>query len=146
MTKDLFAKLLTSKGVLQATDLTVSEKKDLCSFLQRYGISQALYYDRFFKEGFYEWEIEGINHIKSFFMDECLSDEKGNITESGKFYELIGNRRGLKSQFTKLMYDKGMRSEVTVRKRFASDDWKPWELMGICAIIEEFCKEYEAAL
>ena len=41
------------------------------------------------------------------------------------------------------MSELGMSSQMTVRTRFKEDDWKPWELKGVKAIIEEYNKNIE---
>lgn len=130
-------KIYSPKTVLSPDDLLATEKKQLYDLLMSYGASLSFAYERFFKEGFDAWELIGIDNIKQEFLKErelCLTS-----SEPGAFYELLGNHRGLKAELRDKMQSLGMKSELTIIKRFQTDNWKPYELLGIKAIIEEFC-------
>ena len=62
-------KITEPKTHLECNDLTPSQKKVLFAVMAKYGALQYFAYDRFFKEGFHEWELKGINQIKRDFID-----------------------------------------------------------------------------
>lgn len=59
----------------------------------------------------------------------------------GQYWEFLGNIR-YRTRFAAWMQQHGMMSEVTVRKRFSTDDWCEYERIGIRQIIEAFTGEY----
>ena len=65
----IIEKITEPKTHLECNDLTPSQKKVLFAVMAKYGALQYFAYDRFFKEGFHEWELKGINQIKRDFID-----------------------------------------------------------------------------
>ena len=131
----VITKVMTPKGIFLSSDLTIDEKKVLYGLMQMYGAGQALAYDRFFKEGFDEWELQGIDAIVQ---DFCR--ENGITYQSDKsLFEMIDGQVGLKEPLYQKMEPMGM-CRNTVRKRFTQNDWKPWERMGIKKIMDEYEK------
>lgn len=137
----MFEKIYNPKTVLSPDDLSATEKKRLYDLLMSYGASLSFAYERFFKEGFEQWELTGIDTIKLEFLDS--HNLSINSSEPGAFYELLGNHRGLKAELRDRMQSLGMKSELTIIRRFTADNWRPYELRGIKAIIEEFCNAKE---
>lgn len=151
MNAQIFKKVLEGHEFLTASELTPQEKEILYDEMIKNGSTRAFAYDRFFKEGFKEWELKGIFNIKIEFMENNLSEifkstEIDNVIETksyyeyihpGDFYKLIGKVRGLKNKFKAYMKELGM-CEATVIKRFGHDDdqWKRYEIVGVRAVIK----------
>lgn len=137
-------KILEPKGTLLPDDLTPEQKKRLYDlFVQNEG-SVSTAYNRLFKEGFDKWELIGIDKIKSDFLEENKVEITDDLKKPGAFYEAIGKQRGLKVALRLTLQTLGMNSEVTVGKRFSTDNWKKYELVGVRSIIEQFCKDEQA--
>ena len=157
MTKNIWKKILDG-GILSATDITSEEKKQLYTLFEGYGMPKSTCYNRFFDKGFCKWEIMGVSHIQDVFLvrekintDDMPEGEEGSrgygavlalSTEydDSKFYELVTNLK-IGKRLCDYMAELGMSSQMTVRTRFKANDWKPWELKGIKAIIDEFIKQ-----
>ena len=154
MTKNIWKKIFDG-GILSATDITPEEKKRLYALFEGYGMPKSTCYNRFFDKGFCKWEIMGVSHIRDVFLveEKCNTD---NISEAedgsrgygavlalspkydeSKFYELITNLK-MGKRLCDRMAELGMSSQMTVRTRFKANDWKPWELKGAKAILDEF--------
>lgn len=156
MTKNIWKKILDG-GTLSATDITPEEKKRLYALFEGYGMPKSTCYNRFFDKGFCKWEIMGVSHIR----DAFLVREKSNTDDidipegeegsrgygsvlalskeydESKFYGLITNLK-MGKRLCDRMAELGMSSQMTVRTRFKANDWRPWELKGVKAIIDEF--------
>ena len=157
MTKNIWKKILDG-GILSATDITPEEKKQLYTLFEGYGMPKSTCYNRFFDKGFCQWEIMGVSHIQDVFLvrekintDDMPEGEEGSrgygavLTlspeyDNSKFYELVTNLK-IGKRLCDYMAELGMSSQMTVRTRFKANDWKPWELKGIKAIIDEFIKQ-----
>lgn len=159
MTKNIWKKILDG-GILSATDLTPEEKKRLYALFEGYVMPKSTCYNRFFDKGFCKWEIIGVSHIR----DAFLVREKSNTDDidipegeegsqgygavlaltskynDSKFYELVTSLK-MGKRLCDRMAELGMSSQMTVRTRFKANDWKPWELKGVKAIIDEFIQE-----
>ena len=157
MTKNIWKKILDG-GVLSATDLTSEEKKRLYALFEWYGMPKSTCYHRFFDKGFCKWEIVGVSHIQDVFLwrekintNDMPEGEEGSRGygavlalsheyDNSKFYELVTNLK-IGKRLCDYMSELGMSSQMTVRTRFKANDWKPWELKGIKAIIDEFVRQ-----
>lgn len=147
MTKETILKVLTPGCSLSASDMTPQEKQSLYDMMVAEGATQSFAYDRFFKEGFQQWEIEGTDSLKRQYVAEMERDgaDCGHFTSMsdddqmchGHFWRFLGIIRH-RTRFAQFMADRGMKSAVTVAKRFGSDDWKPFERRGIRAVLTEF--------
>lgn len=157
MTKNIWKKILDG-GTLSATDLTPEAKKRLYALFEGYGMPKSTCYNRFFDKGFRKWEIMGVSYIRDAFLvkeksntDNIPEGEESNRGygavlalsseyDDSKFYEIVTNLK-IGKHLCDRMAELGMSSQMTVRTRFKSNDWKPWELKGVKAIIDEFlCK------
>ena len=158
MNKENLYKKIEKGRFLKAKYLTPKEKNELYDLMKKYGASCGFSYDRFFKEGFAEWELIGIDKVKADFIEEYKEELTMSVptnsnsigdrgyaavlaldTETpGSFYNAIGIVKGLKKTFIERMFDLGMKSNATVYKRFTDDDWKGYERKGIAAIWSEF--------
>lgn len=146
MNAQIFKKVLEGHDFLTASELTPKEKEILYDEMIKNGSTRAFAYDRFFKEGFKEWELKGIMMIKAEFfekyryeLDPITKPEKvwHVIVNPGEFYQFIGKVRGLKNKFKAYMKELGM-CEATVIKRFGheEDQWKRYEIVGVRAVIK----------
>lgn len=151
----IIEKITEPKTHLECNDLTPSQKKVLFAVMAKYGALQYFAYDRFFKEGFHEWELKGINQIKRDFIDthraEIFPDGVDThllptidemVNGKGVFYRVLGMSFGLKKVFTEHMNQMGMGSNSVLNK-FSTDDWSDYERIGVKACIEEFEREIE---
>ena len=157
MTKNIWKKILDG-GILSATDITPEEKKQLYTLFEGYGMPKSTCYNRFFDKGFCKWEIMGVSHIQDVFLvrekintDDMPEGEEGSRGygavlvlspeyDNSKFYELVTNLK-IGKRLCDYMAELGMSSQMTVRTRFKANDWKPWEMKGIKAIIDEFVRQ-----
>lgn len=157
MTKNIWKKILDG-GILSATDLTSEEKKRLYALFEGYGMPKSTCYNRFFDKGFCNWEIMGVSHIQDVFLvrekintDDMPEGEEGSMGygavlalspeyDNSKFYELVTDLK-IGKRLCDYMAELGMSSQMTVRTRFKANDWKPWELKGVKAIIDDFIKQ-----
>lgn len=154
MAKNIWKKIIDG-GILSVTDISPEEKKRLYALFERYGLPQSTCYNRFFDKGFCKWEIVGVSHIRDAFLvleksntDNLQEGEEGSRGygavlslstgyNDSKFYELVTNLK-MGKHLCDRMSELGMSSQMTVRTRFKANDWKPWELKGVKAIIDEF--------
>ncbi len=158
MTKQIFEKIL-SGGVLLPNDLTADEKKTLNAVMAKYGMPQSTAYVRFFDKGFDQWEILGVSQLRQEFLLTSVCTSDGEAEEDGsrgyglvismasdyddsQFYDIVTRLKQGKI-LCQFMANRGMASQTTVRNRFKDNDWKPWELKGIKAIIDEIFENEE---
>lgn len=163
MTKEFFDKITTPFCPVSAEEISVKEKKFLLEAFAPKGFTSSTFYLRFFQKGFSEWKLIGINECKNQYLrlpdvaETLLKfvdiNSKGSSVgdrgylytlahsdAKGVFYECLRKaNKGLCSKFFAFMNERGM-STNTVLKRFASDDWKQWELDGIKNMLEPFTK------
>ena len=146
MNKEIFRKITEMTGVLTSDELTAQEKQRLYDLLMSNGATLPFAYTRFFRDGFSEWELIGVDQIKRDFLRDnadvlsVTDDEIESAVEgSGAFYDLLERKRGLRSRFTEARAAKGMTSATTVSKRFTHDNWRNFERRGILSIIDEYC-------
>ena len=143
---------------LDVKDLSPEEKRGLFSLLCLRGASEGFAYDRFFKEGFAQWELLGVDHVKREFMAEHLpllltipqenihtlqkeAVREAIIETAGGFWALINQVFGLQSQFVTRMAELGM-GRSTVLNRFAADDWKIFQRQGILRVWDDYCESH----
>ena len=161
----ILIKIIDKKKTLVSADMTVEQKKRLYEHMARYGATQGFTYDRFFKEGFRQWEIEGVDAVKRDFLNAHDEEIRAAITNSaegaeantteaegitgnlysmvtmynkpGAFWAMISMVRMLRTHFKEIMSERGM-GDGTVLIRFKADNWKAWERKGIKAVLQEF--------
>jgi hypothetical protein len=68
---------------------------------------------------------------------QSFEERSFDINEPGDFWRFLGDI-AYRQRFGDFMSDRGMKSYVTVSKRFGSDDWKEWERVGILRVVEYF--------
>jgi hypothetical protein len=76
MNKVVFTKIYSPGGRLKVEDLLPAEKKVLYRHLAQFGATEAFCYDRFFKEGFQQWEIDGIAKCKLDYLQRLRTIDK----------------------------------------------------------------------
>lgn len=177
MRKSIFKNVL-SGGTLTPSDLSPKEKVSLYALMQTLEGTTGFTYTRFFRDGFAQWEIDGIWKCKVEYVKHLQTQEKMDIevrcvktvqtpdgetysyrhfytgadgeehsfdlTGKGDFWQFLGDIRH-RVNFARWMADRGMMSEVTVRKRFLSDDWRQYELCGICNVVEQYIERQREA-
>lgn len=158
MTKDILRKIVTG-GILCTTDVTAEKKKDLYALMNKYGMSASTAYLRFFVKGFKQWEIQGVSELRDEFIktfvfgnsdkDKYCIDHDDVLSidptyNDNRFYTLISSLK-IGKDFCDFMAARGMSSQMTVRTRFKTNNWKPWEIKGIQHIIEDFFSCSEAS-
>lgn len=158
MTNEIIEKITLPRTHLDIAEISIEEKKNLLAFFSKKGFSTSTFYLRFFQKGFSEWEILGIKECKNQFLElshvaKVLLDfvDTGDIHgDKGYYYTLAHSdapgvfysclkraNGGLCNKFIAFMGELGM-SSGTVIKRFANDDWKPWEINGIRTILTNY--------
>lgn len=160
MTKENIEKIFIPNGILGKDDLSIEEKVSLRDFLSPKGISEWTLRRRLYITGFSEWEILGIANIKKRYLElpevaEALlaykeedeqEGDKGYLytlaksDEHGVFYDCISKVK-MCVHFQQFMKDLGMVSNTTVLDRFSQENWKPFELYGIKAMINKWLDE-----
>ncbi len=151
----IIEKLTEPKTHLECNDLTPNQKKFLWEVMARYGALQYFAYDRFFKEGFHQWELIGVNQIKREFIEahkaelfpkdvdtHLLPTIEEMVTGKGVFYRVLGMSFGMKKVFVEHMNSLGMGANSVLNK-FSTDDWREYERVGIRSIIEEFERDVQ---
>lgn len=154
MTKEI-CKKITSGGTFSVDDLTPEEKKALTALFVENGMSGSTVYMRFFDKGFDQWELFGVTKLREEFLASTFASIDGSEDEEegskgygyvltlapdyddSKFYDIISQLK-IGKRLCDFMAERGMASQMTVRTRFKANDWKPWELKGVNAILEEF--------
>lgn len=74
---------------------------------------------------------------------ESFEERTFDITAPGDFWRFLGEI-GYRKRFGLFMADRGMKSYITVAKRFADDDWREWERIGIRQLTEQFIEQHAA--
>lgn len=160
MTKEILEKITQKRSFLDIADISAEEKKELSSFCGKKGITLSTFYLRFFQKGFSEWEIIGVAECKKQFLalsevakallehtpddPKSLDGDKGYLytlaqsDEPGRFYQCLKQVRGLCSLFTDFMEQKGMSPATTIKRFTSDDDWKPWEVEGVRALLQQY--------
>lgn len=137
-------KISSPRTHLNSDDLSPNQKKLLYEVMMRHGASQGFTYDRFFKEGFREWELMGIDEIKARFVEEHsgsfpipYSEYEGLMS----FYEYLGISR-MKLAFIEYMGSLGMGANTVMTRFNASDDgFSDYERIGVRAVVDIFLDE-----
>ena len=70
---------------------------------------------------------------------QSFDERSFDIAEPGDFWRFLGDI-AYRQRFGAFMAERGMRSYVTVSKRFSADDWREWEVIGIQRVVETFCE------
>lgn len=150
----IIEKLQQPEAHLQCDDLTPTQKKQLAEVMLRHEMKWGLAYNRFFRFGFKEWELKGIDKIKRDFLSQHQEEifppnldmsqptPDDMVNGKGVFYRMLGMTIGMKKLFMEHMNTLGMGSNSVINK-FSNDDWADYERVGILTILQEF--EHEAA-
>lgn len=157
MAKQNLKKILDGE-ILGANELTAEEKKCLYDVMKEHGMSNSTTYLRFFSKGFSQWELLGVAKLRDEFLQTtpCCVDDKGTedpgsrgygyvLTlaqdyDDSKFYDMVtALKMGVK--LCEFMASRGMASTTTVRTRFRSNNWKPWEIKGVASILKTLLSE-----
>ena len=136
MNTQTFNPILHRRGLLDVTDLTPDEKKQLYAFLTAQGMTQSTAYARFFERGFDEWELRGIDAIKR---DFCDRHALNHLRQTGEGFYSALTGPGQKTALLNLMSELGMEHRNTVSTRFDADNWKPWERRGLRDLLTDLC-------
>lgn len=160
MTKEIIKKIFVPGGILGKDDLLAEEKDSLIELMARKGMPETTLRRRLYITGFTKWELEGIANIKKKYLelsdvaqalltysgDDYAEGDKGYLytlaksDENGAFYNSITEAK-MCVHFQQYMKERGMASNTTVLDRFSNENWKPFELSGIKAIIKKWLDE-----
>ena len=72
---------------------------------------------------------------------ESFDERQFDINRPGDFWRFLGDIE-YRQRFGNFMYAHGMRAYHTVMKRFAADDWREWERIGIRQFAEMLTDKY----
>ena len=164
--KKILEKITTPRTFLDVSEISAEEKKKMMSFFAEKGITTTTFYLRFFQKGFFSWEILGVTECKKLFLElpevakallehipddpKSLEGDKGYLytlaqsDEPGRFYQCLKQVRGLCSLFTDFMEQKGMSPATTIKRFTSDDDWKPWEVEGVRALLQQYMEKGNA--
>lgn len=131
MKKKNFTNLINGRGHSTSADFTPKDKSIIFSTLESYGMNRSTAYNRFFRDGFERWEIEGIENLLKRYC-EALGIDNTITCLNENFYISLNN----KGKFKAFMSDNGMGLN-TVIARFTNYNFKKWELKGIEQIIND---------
>ena len=73
---------------------------------------------------------------------QSFDERSFDIAEPGDFWRFLGDI-AYRQRFGAFMAERGMRSYVTVSKRFSADDWREWEVIGIQRVVETFLESHK---
>lgn len=108
MQKEIFDKVGLGM-VLSPNDLTAAEKKQLYTAMEKRGSSEAFAYTRFFRDGFAQWELEGVWKAKAEYLQllhtkgaiaievrrtETIPHPEGDICKYRHFYRTLDGNEG----------------------------------------------------
>lgn len=135
MKKSYFTKILNGRGCSTSSDFSVKEKEMLFSFFENHGMKRGTAYNRFFRDGFKGWELDGVEHcIKEY----CMSNGMLLPTDIRNFFRNTDR----KELFVSYMGSMGM-SRPTVYKRFNNFSFKGWEIVGVRTLVDRLIAEEE---
>lgn len=133
MKKSYFTKIFNGRGRSTSSDFSVKEKEMLFSFFENHGMKRSTAYNRFFRDGFKDWELNGVECcIKDF----CISNEIPCPSDMRSFFRTTDR----KELFVSYIGNMGM-SRSTVYKRFKNFSFKDWEIVGIRTLIDRLLAE-----
>lgn len=133
MKKSYFTKILNGRGCSTSSDFSVKEKEMLFSFFENHGMKRGTAYNRFFRDGFKSWELDGVERC---IKDCCMSNEIPLPSDMRSFFRNTDR----KELFVSYMGNMGM-SRPTVYKRFKNFSFKDWEIVGIRTLIDRLLAE-----
>lgn len=127
MRKNSFVKILNHRGHSTSADFTPREKKKLFAFFGMYGMTKGTLHNRFFRDGFKEWEIKGV--------ELCIKEycSKAGVEPPDRMEDFF--KTCDRKTFVSYMSLQGM-SRPTVYKRFDAWLFKVWEVKGIENLID----------
>lgn len=133
MRKNNFEKILNSTGCSTSADFTAEEKERLFSFFSEYEMKRSTAYNRFFRDGFKPWEIDGVEScVKDYCAAACIEVPE----DVSKFFAGFEN----KASFISYINSKGM-SRPAAYSKFTAWQFKKWQIVGIRNLIDRLLAE-----
>ncbi len=111
--------------------MQTAEIKRFSAYMAEFGASERTIADRIRYRSFLPWEIVGVNNI----IREYAENVNTETNDTQRFLCSLGKLE--RGKFYALMRDMGM-SANTVRTRFFGQNFRPWEMIGIEALFEEW--------
>lgn len=141
--------LLNTAQIGNSKDFTAEEKQTVFAHFEPYGLQTATCRNRFFRDGWAQWELRGIlGCIADFSTDrpelEAIAIEAAELPITAavadaqdichRFYEALS----VKAHFTAYMEERGI-SHTSTTAHFRNPMlFQAWELFGINRIFESF--------
>lgn len=131
MQKQIFENLLNGSGCATSSDFLPEDKRTIFNVMSSKGMSDGTAYNRFFRDGFSQWELRGIrqvitDYVKANSLDESLLDNLPG------FYKSLAD----KTAFKQYMNGLGLGFNTTIY-RFNGFNFRKWEMDGMEQVILE---------
>lgn len=130
--------------LIDGDDLVKEQREAFFQKMESFEMPRSTTFGRFFKKGFAQWEIEGVDAVKRKFVEAYslnFPPDYNFLEDKRNFYEILLAFEIPLSDFYDYMKQKGMKSSVTIKCRFALESWKAWEKMGIRKILTDYERE-----
>lgn len=132
MKKEMFENLINSRGCATSSLFSAEDKELIYSIMEKNGMCRSTAYNRFFRDGFKEWELLGVN--KAIYQFAHQKQMGSSVLNNPKtFFPNLGN----KSDFKSFMNSLGMGLN-SVSSHFTDWSFKKWEEAGVRQIIERY--------
>lgn len=130
MKKEMFENLINGRGRATSSLFSAEDKEIIYSIMEKNGMCRSTTYNRFFRDGFKEWELLGATKAIYQFVHQKEMDDSV-LSNLKMFFPNLEN----KSEFKTYMNDLGM-GVNSVATHFTEWSFKKWEEVGVRQIIE----------
>ena len=130
--------------LIDSNDLLLEQREAFFQKMESVEMPRSTAYGRFFQKGFAKWEIEGVDSIKQKFIAAyalSFPPDYNYLEDKRSFFNILLAYEIPLTDFYDYLKENGMKSPVTIKGRFALDQWKKWERVGIRKILTEYDRE-----
>ncbi|MDD3037952.1 hypothetical protein [Bacteroides sp.] len=132
MKKEMFENLINGRGCATSSLFSAEDKELIYSIMEKNGMCRSTAYNRFFRDGFKEWELLGAT--KAIYQFVHMKQMDTSVLDNVKtFFLSLEN----KSEFKSFMNNLGMGINSVV-SHFTDWSFKKWEEVGVRQIIERY--------
>lgn len=133
MRKDLICKIADGEGCLRSSDMTAEEKETLFAAFGENGMKRMTAYNRFFRDGFRPWELEGLEACVAQY---CAATNIPAPEDMARFWSDLSP----KEPFKVFMEGRGL-SRAVLLKYITIGSLPRWKLKGVRRILEEMAEK-----